>query len=159
MRDFFVGFLFAIGAFLYLYKGYSTRENILLNIAGCLAVGVAVFPLDGLEIAGVTIHAACAVLFFCCIAAVCLFCSGDTLGLLPTREQQRFRRLYSACAATMIASPIAAAILIKGFGFRSSSIFFIEAAGIFAFALYWIFKSLEIKNTDSELLAIHGRMR
>ena len=44
MGDVFVGLLFAIGACLYLYRGFSTRENIALNLAGILAFGVAVFP-------------------------------------------------------------------------------------------------------------------
>ena len=45
MRDWFVGFLCAIGVFLYLYKGFSNAENILLNIAGISAVGVAMVPM------------------------------------------------------------------------------------------------------------------
>src|SRR5215468_3157099 len=43
LRDVFVGILFAVGAFLYLYKGFSGKENIALNIAGILAVGIAIF--------------------------------------------------------------------------------------------------------------------
>ena len=35
MRDWFVGTLCAVGVFLYLYKGFSDRENVALNIAGC----------------------------------------------------------------------------------------------------------------------------
>src|SRR5690349_1291230 len=45
MRDWFVGLLFAVGIFLVLYKGYSHAENWALNIAGILALGVAVFPM------------------------------------------------------------------------------------------------------------------
>ena len=44
MRDIFVGILFAIGSFLYLYKGFSRQENYALNCAGLLALGIAVFP-------------------------------------------------------------------------------------------------------------------
>jgi hypothetical protein len=44
MRDWFVGILCTVGAFLYLYKGFSPLENILLNLAGGFAVGVAMIP-------------------------------------------------------------------------------------------------------------------
>src|SRR6185436_10938812 len=44
MRDIFVGALVFTGVGLYLYKGFSTKENWALNLAGFLAVGVAMFP-------------------------------------------------------------------------------------------------------------------
>src|SRR5262245_15648982 len=43
-RDIFVGGLLAAAACLYLYKGYSDKENIALNVAGICAVMVAFFP-------------------------------------------------------------------------------------------------------------------
>ena len=46
MRTIFVGVLFAIGVFLYLYKGYSVQENYALNFAGIFAATVAIFPMD-----------------------------------------------------------------------------------------------------------------
>src|SRR5262245_26327112 len=44
MRNWLLGILWTVGAFLYLYKGFSTRENILLNIAGGCAVVLAMVP-------------------------------------------------------------------------------------------------------------------
>lgn len=44
MRDVFVGLLFAIGFFLMLYKGFSRSEDIALNLAGALAMCIALFP-------------------------------------------------------------------------------------------------------------------
>ena len=44
MRNAFVGILFMIGPFLFLYKGFSRQENHALNFAGIFAVGIAVFP-------------------------------------------------------------------------------------------------------------------
>src|SRR3954463_16597110 len=41
MRDLFVGPLFVIGACLYLYKGYSPLENVLLNLGGVSCIGIA----------------------------------------------------------------------------------------------------------------------
>src|SRR5216684_1487516 len=82
MRDWFVGILFAVGIFLNLYKGYSNSENIALNFAGILAVGIAIFPMQwncGTDCSWFSIHGLCAVLFFFCIAFVCIRCASDTL--------------------------------------------------------------------------------
>lgn len=46
MRDVFVGVLCAIGFCLFLYKGFSQREDFALNLAGALAVGIASFPMS-----------------------------------------------------------------------------------------------------------------
>ncbi len=45
MRVWFVGILFAIGSFLFLYKGYTPWENWALNVAGVCAICVALFPM------------------------------------------------------------------------------------------------------------------
>ena len=45
MRDWFVGFLFALGVLLFAYKGYSVKENWALNVAGIAAWCVALFPM------------------------------------------------------------------------------------------------------------------
>jgi hypothetical protein len=44
MRDWFVGILWTIGSFLYLYKGFSNLENVLLNFAGGFAVAITMIP-------------------------------------------------------------------------------------------------------------------
>jgi len=44
MREVFVGILFAVGAYLYLYKGFSAVENIALNLAGTFAICIPLFP-------------------------------------------------------------------------------------------------------------------
>ncbi len=44
MSDVFVGLLWAIGAALYLYKGFGMKENVALNLAGIFLIGVAMFP-------------------------------------------------------------------------------------------------------------------
>src|SRR5688572_3707669 len=105
MRDWFVGILFAVGVFLYLYKSYSNNENFALNIAGIMALGIAIFPMEwecGTGCAKYSIHGVCAVLFFICIAYVCVCCSRDTLSLLPNeRQRARYRNMYRTLAALM----------------------------------------------------------
>lgn len=44
MRDVFIGLLCSIAFFLIAYKGYDDKDNILTNIAGIMALGVALFP-------------------------------------------------------------------------------------------------------------------
>lgn len=44
MRDVFVGCLFGIAFCLFLYKGFSRSEDLALNAAGIMAIGVALFP-------------------------------------------------------------------------------------------------------------------
>ncbi len=72
MGDVFVGALISIGLFLYLYKGFSTRENWALNVGGALAVSVALLPtspISGGHTSTSTLHGTFAVLFFLCIAS------------------------------------------------------------------------------------------
>src|SRR3954470_19189079 len=92
MRDTFVGTLVAIGVFLYLYKGFSRQENWALNLAGALAVGIALRPTTPRcdDAGGLTLHGSFAVLFFLAIAYVCLFRASDTLSLV--RDARRARR-------------------------------------------------------------------
>lgn len=70
-RDIFVGGLLAASACLYLYKGFSNKENIALNLAGIFAVLVAFLPTAvSKETIGIVskLHGTSAVLFFACIA-------------------------------------------------------------------------------------------
>src|ERR1700754_1470403 len=46
MRNVFVGILFAVGGLLFAYQGFSQLEDYALNLAGILAWGVALFPMN-----------------------------------------------------------------------------------------------------------------
>ena len=159
MRDYFVGFLFAIGVFLYLYKGNSTAENILLNLAGMFAIGVAVFPMEwacGDSCKKVSMHGICAISLFVAIAAVCLFCASNTLHLLnDKRLEARFRKGYYALGACMIASPLAAYLLAVVFRRLQGYTYIAEAAGIAVFAIFWAVKSYELSLSKAERLAAY----
>ena len=163
MRDEFVGVLFAVGALLVLYRGYTRLENVALNLGGLFLAGVALFPNAGPGRAGgLTLHGTLAVLFFASIAYVCVFRAADTLGLMHDEvRERRFRTAYRALGGAMLLSPLAAALLAAvlqpGPGARSL-IFFVEAAGVYVFVAYWIVKSVEIGLTGSEALALAGRL-
>jgi hypothetical protein len=161
MRDWFVGVLVAIGAFLYLYKGFSRAENYALNLAGIFGIGVAVFPMQWqCEPAcdPVSLHGTLAVLFFICIAYVCLFRASDTLALLTDAKKiGRYKAIYRTLGVLMVASPLTAFVVSGVLRRLSALVFFIEAFAVWAFAAYWLAKSREMRETSAERLALEGK--
>jgi len=162
MRDTFVGGLISIGVFLYLYKGFSTAENVALNLAGAFAVGVAMFPTGDASAQGSPLHPVFAVLFFLAIGYVCVFRASDTLSLIRNTERaRRLQRTYRTLGVVMVLSPllaIAFSYMLPPAGERPL-IFFIEAFGVWSFATYWLMKSLELKETGAERLALDGKVQ
>jgi hypothetical protein len=163
MRDWFVGILWTVGAFLYLYKGFSTLENVLLNVAGLAAILVAMIPCHcwhGATTDGHVLHAIAAVSFFAAMAGVCLFCAKETTSLLPTPDLQRaYRRRYRVIGVVLVVSPAAAIAGSYLLDARSSYRFFIEWFSIWAFAAYWLTKSAEFRLTSAEMKAVEGRLQ
>jgi hypothetical protein len=164
MRNVFVGSLYAAGACLYLYKGFNDQENVALNCAGILALCIAVFPTGkGPDAQFVTVHGASAVLFFFAIAYVCLFRASDTLPLMQDEKKAgRYRRAYKWIGYGLIASPAVAFVLTEFFRGRDGGnpfVFFVELAGVWIFAAYWVVKSREIKQTDAERRAADREVR
>jgi hypothetical protein len=166
MRDTFVGSLVAIGVFLYLYKGFSRRENWALNLAGALAVGIAMRPTTPRcdEGSGVfTLHGTFAIFFFLFIAYVCLFRASDTLSLIrDARRARRLRAVYRALGALMVISPaiaVALSVTLRSGTSQSSALFFVETFAVLAFAAYWLTKSGELSATDAELLALERKLQ
>lgn len=170
MRDKFVGALVAIGVFLYLYKGFSTRENWALNLAGALAVGVALVPTsppqDALTHsagAAVTAHGIFGVLFFLCIAYVCVFRASDTLSLFKDpREARGFATAYRSLGLGMFVSPFVAVVLsffLEPGAHARTFQFFAEALSVWIFATYWLLKSAELKATGAERVALEGKLQ
>jgi hypothetical protein len=161
-RDWFVGCLFAVAAFLYLYKGFSKAENIALNLAAILAAGVAIFPMEwncGQACGKYSVHGFCAVAMFVCLVYVVWFRSRDTLPLITDEaSRDRYRRMYVSIGAVMLASPVTAFVLNSVIGTRTSYVYFIEAAGIWAFALYWWVKSSELKRSAATAKALEGEV-
>lgn len=158
-RDVFVGILFAIGVFLVLYKGFTSKENWVLNAAGTLAVGIALFPMEwdcGADCRKISIHGFCAITFFLSIAYVCIYRASDSLRYInndPIR-MQRYRLIYKLFGFGMIASPFIALLLTLVFLRYKSYTFFAEAAGIWTFAFYWIVKSRELSKTHIESILV-----
>lgn len=161
MRNWFVGILWAVGAFLILYQGFSRVEDWLLNFAGGFAILTASTPCYcwGDDPAKSTLHTTFAVLFFVCMACVCWFCAEDTITLLPeTSQQDKFRRTYRTIALFLVLSPLAAVAAAYLAKVPDSNVFFIEWFGVWVFAAYWLAKSAEFKITSAEKLALQGKV-
>jgi hypothetical protein len=170
-RNEFVGILITIGAFLYLYKGFSQEENIALNLAGIFALGVALVPMPwdcADNCARISAHGVFAISFFICIAYVCLARAMDTLPLLqdvyandPDRAKSRiafYKRRYRILGWAMIGSPLAALIWNSTLR-QSSAVFYIEAFAVWVFAAYWLYKSKEMRESSAEQRAMAGGLR
>jgi hypothetical protein len=162
MRDVFVGALFAVGVALYVYRGFSRVENVVLSLAGVLAVCVALFPTHGVgERTPVgDVHAVAAIAFFACLAYVSVFRAGDTLSLVrDTRRGHALRRTYRSLGVVMLVSPIVALVaerVLRPPGGEPSVVFFVEAFGVWAFAAYWLVKSWELRQTSADRAAAQG---
>jgi hypothetical protein len=162
MRNEFVGILFAVGALLFAYQGYSQFEDWALNFAGVLALGIAVFPMKWPEStdSSFSIHGACAISFFVCIAYVCIWRSGDTLPLIKDEAmRERYRLVYRTLGVAMVVCPFLAWTLISLMPLRKSAIFFVELAGIYVFATYWVIKSHEARKSNVDEKTCRGKVR
>ena len=160
MRDLFVGLLVAIGACLFLYKGFSISENRALNLAGIFVVVVAMRPTEencGDNCTPITIHRVAAVLFFLCIAYVAIFKGPETLKLLPEKSRKKYRRTYKSLGTLMILSPgvalISSLVLQVSTG-KKLVVVLAEWFAVWIFATYWLFKSRELATTAAEKRAL-----
>jgi len=154
-RVLFVGILFALGSFLILYKGFSRREDRALNLAGACALGVAVFPMypEAHYIPRSNdLHFTFAILLFICMAYTAIFCHEDTLQWIadPTRRR-RYRNTYRVIGCFMGLFPLIGLALALIFDATQRHVFWIEAAGIWAFAAYWYTKSKELEESQAEV--------
>ena len=166
MRDVFVGVLFAVGAFLILYKGCWPAEDIALDLAGIFLVGVALVPMEwdcGDSCKKFSLHGAFAFIFFLSIAYVVFFRASDTLSLMRNQcMKERYMTTYKILGGLMALSPFIAITLSWFFGRGSENefwIFFVEAVGVVVFGSYWIVKSKELKLTGFEQHALEGRLK
>jgi len=178
MRTFFVGFLFAIGAALYAYKGLTDLENGLLNVAAVCAACVAVFPerIDPTEAAVDTrirqlfadcpaveawagqpqtlpYHYIAAGLLFAVLAVVAWGCACKSLQYLPAgsrRDAVWFRNVYRSIAVLVVLCPVTGFVLSQFLARGGNFPFFMEMAGIWTFGAYWAVKTYELSLSRLE---------
>lgn len=154
-RNVFVGFLCAIGIFLFTYKGYDSRDNRLGNIACLLALGTAFFPTTHPDPVIHYLHLGCAALFFVTLIIFSgyLFRKTDTLD--PPRSKVMRNRIYLICAIVMTAGVILAALAVfvlpDKLNEKWNAVYWMEVLALEAFGISWLAKADEIKRLFEKL--------
>jgi hypothetical protein len=155
VRVWFVGLIFAIGFFLILYKGYSPWEDWGLNLAAIFLICVALVPMCGSGVGQCPSwsfwHGLFAIAFFILIALVAIVDS--FFGLREAQASTRlgnYRFWYAVSGVGMIALPVLAVVLHYLLGRADTRTFWVEAAGIYAFAIYWSIKTRELRQSLAE---------
>jgi peptidoglycan/LPS O-acetylase OafA/YrhL len=158
MRNVFVGILFAVGASLYLYRGYNMLENIVLNIAGILALCIALLPTSAVTelkcdtFTAPYLHGISAISFFILIACVCIFDLSGTLEEIDEPRKSFYQNLYRILGGLMIVFPLSSALLLLLTKETGSLIFWVELAGVWVFSAYWFVKTWEISESQLDKL-------
>jgi len=143
-----------------LMRGFSRLEDWLLDGAGILAPCVALFPMEWGDQKG-PYHLAIAIGFFVCIGLTAVVCSTKTLSQLPADLPNRDKRIafyrhwYRFFGILMIAAPASAFIFLAH---QPVKMFVVEAAGVWAFGLFWIFKTFELRTSDVEKKIMCGEI-
>jgi len=160
MRNWFVGILCAVGAFLILYRGFSFAEDWALNTAGLFAILTAWKPCDCWlpDIVGSKLHNTFAILFFASMAFVCFFCAKTTISLLPDKATEaRFGTKYTRIGIALLLSPAIA--LVLSYQRPGAFVFLFEALAVWVFSFYWFTKTQEFSISSAEKRALKGELR
>jgi hypothetical protein len=142
-QNIFVGFLFAISAFLLAYNGQSRREMVLSKLAACAALGVAMFPCqcgDHKEIIP-NVHGISAAVMFVILAFFCyiFFARARNKG----HSEAKLRSyIYAGCGIAILVAILTLAIDHLSNGLISEKIvrltFYGERVGLVAFGISWL---------------------
>lgn len=159
IRSVFVGALCAVALFMFFYTGYTKTDNILGNITGLFAIGVAWFPAT--EMAGETdtigiVHYICAAIFFLSLASFSLFLftkTGDKLNMTPRKKARN--KVYITCGIIMIICLMAIAVY-KMFGLHPSIVFWSETIALIAFGISWLTKGETIFPDKNAAIKINS---
>lgn len=145
----FIGFLFAIAAFLMAYNGMTLPEMILSKMASGAALGVALFPCecDGRSVPLPYVHGVSAAVMFLILAYFCR--CFYRRAMRKGYPQAKFRAaVYAACGAAIVGSIVVLGLdqLLKGAWARHIPrlVFYGEAVGLVAFGISWLTASRTI---------------
>jgi len=138
----FIGFLFAIAAFLLAYNGFSRTDMLMSKLAAAAALGVAMFPCECDTHAQVTpyVHYICAATMFLILVYFC-YSFYQRARSKGHKEANRRACVYVACGIAIILSILTIAFDKLSGGILSSKIprliFYGEATGLVAFGVSW----------------------
>jgi hypothetical protein len=149
MRNVFVGSMCSVGVFLVCYR-YRRWDDLLSNLAGALAIGVAMCPPvppnpSGLASVVGDLHVVFAALFLVTIAAICwfLFPGSDRPETGQASRETVRSDVYRACAIVILAATALAgisALFSASFIRTYHPLFWCEAVATFAFGFAWWIK-------------------
>jgi len=144
MRDVFVGLLFAIGVFLWAYRGYDRADAWTGRFAGTCAVAVALFPNTG---GTKVVHFTAAALFFLALAGFSFFLftkSSEPKDERPAGKRRR-NAVYRACGIGIVVC-IGLILAYKGVEGDIAwldtigPVFWLEALAVWLFGASWLVK-------------------
>ncbi|MFK7775825.1 MAG: hypothetical protein AB8F94_27125 [Saprospiraceae bacterium] len=173
MRDVFVATISSMAFFLFTYKGYDKKDNLLCNIAGIAALLVAFCPTYSDPITNCMnenvlasqshllgkIHLFAAATFFILIVQISMF--QFTKGGSKTPEKRKRNLIYKCCGVIIFISLLIIALyflyLEKEFPFliKYKPVFWLETIALFAFGISWLVKgdTLFSDSDDSKVTA------
>lgn len=152
VRNIFVGMLWAIGVFLFSYRGYEASEYWLSKIASIAVIAVALFPTTPEDptstdkIVG-AIHLLCAAVFFLILAYMSFFLFTRHGKKRMTPQKYERNCIYRVCGliiflcVLMIGSIKACVLLDPTFHAPDRYMLFFETIAILAFAISWMVKA------------------
>jgi hypothetical protein len=162
-RVLFVGILFALGVALYLYKGLTTFENVMLNFAAVAALAAALLPMQPpkyCENCGTPIpylHTVAGLVVFGCLIAVAWDCANKSaVNSRTDRQKWWFPKIYRAIAVMMFFLPVTAVVMAAWFGINDTRLFIVETLILWSFGAYWGVRSIELWLTEAEKDAMKG---
>ncbi len=145
-RDIFVGFLFALSAFLLAYNGHSRVQMLLSKVAAFAAMGIAMFPCKCEYYPEIVpyVHGVSAAVMFLVLAFFCYTFYLRALG--KSHIQAKWRAaVYATCGIIIVVSILILAIDHLLDGAISSRVdrltFYGENAGLVAFGIAWLVAS------------------
>jgi preprotein translocase subunit SecG len=143
--DILVGVLFALGVFLFAYKGPERIDSIIANIGGAMAMGVALFPTTSDKKFIYSMHFICAVLLFTVFIVFSLYLFRKTKKhTKPTPEKVKRNRVYFWCGIIMIVCIVAmfvCYIFLKPVATQYNIIFWGETIALVSFGTSWLTKA------------------
>lgn len=159
-QSIFIGFLFAIAAFLLAYNGRSNAEMALSKLAAAAGLGVALFPCTcgAHHVAMPYVHSLSALLMFAVLAVFCLIFYRRARAKGHPQAQAR-AGVYALCGAAIVLAIAVLAMdpMLGGALVRAVPrlVFYGEATGLTAFGISWLTAShtLPWLNRESERFA------
>ena len=157
--DYFVGAVFAIGIFLFTYRGYARREedsewftdDTAGNLTCIFLIGVALFPNSGEGWIG-RAHLASATLAFLMLAYFCLVLFVKSGGVLTSLKRRR-NMIYRICGWVIVLCVVLiAAYLVFLQDEKSisdlSPVFWLEWLALWAFGISWFVKGKALRRLN-----------